>query len=300
MEKLNQIKEKFQVKESVTISEEIEGFPYVKLSTSDGASSKVYLYGAHVFSFVEKGGKETLFLSDKVIYKKGKGIRGGIPVCWPQFASEGPLPQHGFCRTSEWHLSSTSAAENGSNATAIFTLNDSEETRKLWNHNFQLTYTVELSGNALHLTLEVKNLGSSAFEWSGALHTYFLISDVTQTHLTGLKEITYCDKTKDKQMVKEDAEKVEFKAETDRVYFGAAKNAVEIVDRSDPDSHYRVDVTQFDDVVVWNPWEEKAKTIPDFDPSEWKIMICVEGTQLGAVKAEAGSTWTGKYSISKL
>lgn len=53
------------------------------------------------------------------------------------------------------------------------------------------------------------------------------------------------------------------------------------------------------DVVVWNPWIEKAKGMADFGPDEaYKNMICVEA---GAVSAwttlEAGDSWEGGQSI---
>jgi len=32
----------------------------------------------------------------------------------------------------------------------------------------------------------------------------------------------------------------------------------------------------FPDTVIWNPWIEKAKEIPDFGDDEYPNMICVE------------------------
>ena len=32
----------------------------------------------------------------------------------------------------------------------------------------------------------------------------------------------------------------------------------------------------FSDTVIWNPWMEKAKEIPDFGDDEYPNMICVE------------------------
>lgn len=53
------------------------------------------------------------------------------------------------------------------------------------------------------------------------------------------------------------------------------------------------------DVVVWNPWIEKAKSMPDFGPDDaYKKMICVEA---GAVSSwqtlEPGDSWEGGQAI---
>ena len=53
------------------------------------------------------------------------------------------------------------------------------------------------------------------------------------------------------------------------------------------------------DVVVWNPWIEKAKSIADFGPDEaYKNMICVEaGSVAGWQTLEAGDSWVGGQTI---
>lgn len=38
----------------------------------------------------------------------------------------------------------------------------------------------------------------------------------------------------------------------------------------------RVQKYNFPDTVVWNPWQEKARDIPDFGDDEFPNMICVE------------------------
>lgn len=53
------------------------------------------------------------------------------------------------------------------------------------------------------------------------------------------------------------------------------------------------------DVVVWNPWIEKAKSMADFGPDEaYKNMICVEAGSVSAWQSlEAGDSWEGAQSI---
>jgi glucose-6-phosphate 1-epimerase len=52
-------------------------------------------------------------------------------------------------------------------------------------------------------------------------------------------------------------------------------------------------------VVVWNPWEEKAAAVPDIGPGEWRRFVCVEGANVfeSAVGLEPGESRTMTYSI---
>ena len=54
------------------------------------------------------------------------------------------------------------------------------------------------------------------------------------------------------------------------------------------------------DVVVWNPWTDKAAAMADFAPKDgWRHMLCVEA---GAVRSwtrlEPGETFEGGQTIS--
>lgn len=53
------------------------------------------------------------------------------------------------------------------------------------------------------------------------------------------------------------------------------------------------------DVVVWNPWIEKARNMADFGPDEaYKNMICVEAGSVSAWQTlEAGDAWEGGQNI---
>lgn len=56
------------------------------------------------------------------------------------------------------------------------------------------------------------------------------------------------------------------------------------------------------DVVVWNPWTEKAAGIGDFAPKDgFKQMICVEaGTVKGWQTLESGDAFEGAQTITAL
>ena len=71
------------------------------------ASAEIYLHGAHLTSWVPRGGTEVIFTSAQAIFDGAKAIRGGIPLCLPWFGA-GPdgdqKPAHGWGRTSTWEL----------------------------------------------------------------------------------------------------------------------------------------------------------------------------------------------------
>ena len=48
-------------------------------------------------------------------------------------------------------------------ASISFSLVDDEETRQLWNHNFELAFRVVLTTNNLNIQLEVSNIGKKFF-----------------------------------------------------------------------------------------------------------------------------------------
>mgnify|MGYP000843961582 CR=1 FL=1 len=75
--------------------EEIEfhGIAALRLNGPRGASAVVSKLGAQVLSWVTPDVRERLFLSDKAVFDGSVAIRGGIPVCWPQFAGLGELPK---------------------------------------------------------------------------------------------------------------------------------------------------------------------------------------------------------------
>jgi len=54
------------------------------------------------------------------------------------------------------------------------------------------------------------------------------------------------------------------------------------------------------DVVVWNPWVDKAHSMADFEPKDgYKNMICIEaGSVRDWTKLEAGEAFEGGQMIS--
>src|SRR4051794_21115769 len=151
--------------------------PVVLVSPS-GGGAEVRLHGAHVVRWTDASGDELLYLSPRSRFGDGAAIRGGIPVIFPQFADLGPLPKHGFARTSEWALAERSADS------AVLRLADSPATRAVWDHAFEADLRVE-AGDALTVTLAIRNTGDAAFEFTAALHSYLRVGDVRRAAVLG-------------------------------------------------------------------------------------------------------------------
>lgn len=160
--------------------------------TKSGSCVEIYRFGATITSCRLGGKDEMLFVSKEAVYDGKKAIRGGVPVVFPQFGP-GALPNHGFARTSEWEL--RSASDDG---LAEFELNPTDESLKMWPHQFRLVYKVAVDATSLRTTLCVENTGKSAFPFCALLHTYH---QVPRLHFKKLRVQgllgSYSDKTRD-------------------------------------------------------------------------------------------------------
>lgn len=267
--------------------------PKVVLSYPGGDSAEVYLHGAHVTSWIPAStAEETIFVSKEAVFKPPKAIRGGIPVCFPQFSDMGPLAAHGFARNSLFEV------ERGDPTQVTLVLRPREEDLEKYPHKFELRVTVSLSPNTLTQTMELRNTGSSSIEFTCALHSYFCVGDITKTHVRHLQGVDYLDNLQSREKSTEASDSVQFSGELDRIYCGAP-DVLEIVDGS-TDRVVVVEKSGFPDAVVWNPWIDKAASIKDLGNDEYKEMLCVEPAVAGSgpVKVNPGSVWTGNQKLS--
>ena len=81
--------------------EQYQGQACQRLTLPCGDTVLVALQGAHVLSWVSQG-RERLYLSPSNLWDGTSAIRGGVPVCFPQFNQRGTLPKHGFARNMDW------------------------------------------------------------------------------------------------------------------------------------------------------------------------------------------------------
>ena len=271
------------------------GLPKVALVASDGARAEVYLHGAHVSSWrPANDGAERLFLSARSRFGPGEVIRGGVPVCFPQFAAQGPLPNHGFARVSSWDLVHARRTATGA-AQAALRLADSPATRAEWPHPFGLELTVTALGGTLELGFTVTNTGATLFEFTGALHTYLRVADVGRAVVRGLQNARYRDKVLGTDGVLETAPELAFDREIDRVYYTAPDDlAVQ-----EPGRAIAVRAAGFPDTVIWNPGPARGATLGDLEPDGYLRMLCVEAAASRAPVAVApGARWHGSQTLT--
>ena len=106
-------------------------------------------------------------------------------------------------------------------------MEDSEESRKIWDRQFRFNYKIVLRSRELQLFVEVENLGSGdPLDMTLALHTYFRVPDVTKCTVSNLKGLTYADKVLGGQESVEGRDLVMVDQFTDRAY----KNAPDAVE----------------------------------------------------------------------
>ncbi|OKH18872.1 D-hexose-6-phosphate mutarotase [[Limnothrix rosea] IAM M-220] len=291
---ITQLNQDFGIDGSVVFTEELVGFPLIKIK-NDFAVAAVSMYGGHVISYQPVGADHDLmYLSGDVVYKVGKGVRGGVPICWPWFGphpTDSSQPSHGVARTSFWQVESTETTTTGATR-IILKLTDSPETHELWDYSFELRIAVTV-GKTLNLELITRNTGDQVFEITQALHTYFKIGDVDQVQVLGLDGCDYIDKV-DGGQIKTQLGEVAIAAEVDRVYSNVPAELV----INDPALSRKIKLISKNSTtaIVWNPWIDKSKTMGDFPNDDYKHMICVETAN--AAKEIITVPPQGEYSMA--
>lgn len=268
--------------------------PSVELRAGDGACARVFHHGAHVTSWrPAPGTEEQLYLSERSSFAAGAAIRGGVPVIFPQFAAEGPLPRHGFARAAEWRLGMVEHTANG-DAVAELLLADTAATRAVWPVAFLATLTVRVGGDRLALSLSVENRDDAPLSFTAALHTYLRVRDVTQVVVEGLAGVSYRESSAPGVLRVDDAPALRIAGEVDRVYVGTTQP----VRVHDGGRTLRVEAVGFRDTVLWNPGAAKAAALADLDPGGEREMLCVESGVIQRPEVvPPGSRWAGTQTL---
>ncbi|MEZ5219506.1 MAG: D-hexose-6-phosphate mutarotase [Ilumatobacteraceae bacterium] len=257
----------------------------VTLDGHNGSSVTVALHGGHVVSWRTADGRERLFLSDRATIADGAAIRGGIPVCFPQFAGLGPLRKHGFARTSTWRCSGPCS----------FELLVEPGDWPGWPYRATLTLEVLLGPATLTTVLRVTNTGDDPFGFTGALHTYLACDAVGSVHVRGLDGRSLLDGG----VVNGSIEFPDPAHDVDLSVL-APTGPVRVDGLAGPDGPSLVAAqTGFPDVVVWNVGSTLGAEMGDLGAGQWNDFVCVEAAVVGTpITVGPGATWIGTQTLS--
>lgn len=273
-----------------------QGLPCLQLRLGQGDSALVSLHGAQVLSWVA-GGRERLFLSPRSVLDGRAAIRGGVPVCFPQFNQRGSLPKHGFARHRRWSVAQADPLERPATDGQVaceLTLTSDADTLALWPHPFLARLTVTLSAGQLRVGLAVHNTGQQDLAFTGALHTYLAVDDIAAVQLRGLGGQPEWDAVSDTRG--QAAEVLGVDGEFDRVY-QAAPQALTLEEAG---RTLRVAQSQgFEHTVVWNPGASQCAKLADMPADGYRQMLCVEAAQVYTpITVAPGQVWQGWQQLT--
>ncbi len=256
-----------------------DGMPVLEVATPRGMA-EIHRHGATVTHFQKTGEAPLLFLSQCSRFEAGSPIRGGIPICFPWFGQpEGRAFMHGYARITQWEVEAVGYEPNGAVKVRL-RLPHGEQDAAF--PPFALEYTVTIE-EALTLELRVTNQSPDApFEFEECLHTYFHVGDIEQVTVGGLKGLHYLDRLAGSERKHETQAAVQFASEVDRIYLEAPPK-LEVRDAA-LGRRIRIETLNARCAVVWNPWINKARAMPDFGDDEYRRMVCVESGNVGSLR----------------
>jgi glucose-6-phosphate 1-epimerase len=264
-----------------------QGHPGWRWSLPNGDSVFVAQQGAQVLSWQAKG-RERLFLSPTSLCDGASAIRGGIPVCFPQFNQRGPLPKHGFARNLAWRC----VPELSQGSEKVFELVTNPSTLAIWPCLFRALLSVLLTESGLKVQLQVENRGPQTLSFTGALHTYLAVNHLEAVSLHGQAQQAEWDAVRDTHQSCSGV--LNFDAEFDRVYDVEAQAQPTWTLQEGPDALQISQSASWGQSVVWNPGAEKCSQLNDMPDDAYQHMLCVEAARVtSSIDVQPAQTWVG-------
>lgn len=240
--------------------------------------------GAQILSYQQDDQPPLIWLSEQAAYKRGQGVRGGLPVCWPWFGNLQRNPQavqamhrqpdaapaHGLVRSLDWQLLGIDQHADG--IQLEFSYNSTTHPLNDWTHAAELRLSIRLD-ERLHIQLSSRNLGDTPLAISQALHSYFAVSDIRHVAVEGLHGCRYIETLEDWQQRQQDG-LLTFSGETDRIYLDTPAQ-LSILDHA-WQRRIQLHSSGSNSAVLWNPWIDKAQRLSQFASDAWQGMLCIE------------------------
>lgn len=290
-----------------TITDQIKLTEHINLITSNGlkylhiahpkANARISLFGAHLLSFTPANSAPIIWMSESAIFNGVKAIRGGVPICWPWFgpAKQSPtvqplaqtknFPAHGFARNNHWKLLDSHSDDDTCKVRLQLTPNP--EMKRLWPHDFNLIAEFIIS-DTLTLNLTTLNTGNASFDYGGALHSYFQISQPDAVQIHGLDKNNQTSRKLDSNV--------------DII----CEDPAATITLADEQLQHKIIIENEGNnaMVVWNPWQMGAQALTDMPDDGYQTMFCLEPAIIGkkavTVAPGASHTLTTKLSVTAL
>jgi glucose-6-phosphate 1-epimerase len=240
--------------------------------------------GAQILSYQQDDQPPLIWLSEQAAYRRGQGVRGGVPVCWPWFGNlqrnpqavqamhrqPGAAPAHGLVRSLDWQLQGIDQHDDG--VQLEFVYNSTTHPLSDWPQAAELRLSIRLD-ERLHIQLSSRNLGDTPLAISQALHSYFAVSNIRHVAVEGLHGCRYIETLEDWQQRQQDG-LLTFSGETDRIYLDTPAQ-LSILDQA-WQRRIQLHSSGSNSAVLWNPWIDKAQRLSQFASDAWQGMLCIE------------------------
>ncbi len=245
----------------------------------------VAMHGAQLLSWHPRGQREVFWMSPTTLSPPA-AIRGGVPICWPWFGTQG-MPTsamaHGPVRNRLWEVQSVDA-DNPERISVTWVPRNgiaADDPLQRLAPGLHVSLHMEI-GESVVQTLQTRNQGPQAFALTQALHNYFAVHDATQVTVQGLAGLRYEDKL---QTQSNHLQREEFVLQQacDRIYLNGTLPSLHRYSLVDTAWRRRIHVTTEGSrsVVVWNPGPNQARRMADLPEGEWRNFLCVETANAG-------------------
>jgi len=136
-------------------------------------------------------------------------------------------------------------------------------------------------GNKLECSAKIKNNNSqdgNDLQMQVCFHTYFSVHSIKTTQIKGLSDIVYVDKVRSGAEDKETRDIISIGEEVDRIYKNVPGDV--LLTDSSVEKALAISKHNMEDIVLWNPWVEKAKNMSDLPDDGFHSFVCIETGQI--------------------
>jgi len=302
METMDELTEKFSLNSNVQFClDPIIGV--ILQITSKRSFCEISLFGGQVLSWRPITQEHEVLWKPRVErYARGRAIRGGVPICWPWFGAHATMqdfPGHGYARITNWKLASIDEGEEGVTEVRLV-LSESDLALSYWRSEVSLELKVSI-GSTLDIELTTHNGGIQEIEFTEGLHTYFLVSDISNIEVLGLEGADYIDLVNQNESCTQ-CGAISFDGEVGRIFLENYSTCI-IRDKG-LKRCISIEKSGSKSTAVWNPGLQIASKMDDLGSLGWRNMVCVESANALTDKITLAGNHSHKhhviYSVSLL